>query len=101
MQESFLADGSALVIYIPSCFIFLEPCKIPISFLALSHDTLLVPHYTLGILLFYLLPSWLCVCVCVCMCVCRDWDLNSGLHSCKAGTPLLESHLQSTQLVLN
>jgi hypothetical protein len=24
-----------------------------------------------------------------------DWDLNSGLHTCKAGAPLLEPHLQS------
>jgi hypothetical protein len=24
-----------------------------------------------------------------------DWGLNSGLHTCKAGTILLEAHLQS------
>jgi hypothetical protein len=29
-----------------------------------------------------------------------DWDLNSGLHTCKAGTLLLKPHLQSILLWL-
>jgi hypothetical protein len=36
----------------------------------------------------------------VCVCVWWDWGLNSGLRVCKAGTLLLEPHLQSILLWL-
>jgi hypothetical protein len=60
-----------------------------------THTYIYIYIYIYKFLTYYIhTHTHICMCVCVCVCVWKC-SLNSGLHICKAGTILLESHLQS------